>query len=825
LTEDVQELFRTVADLSTTNREAYFSLHATPANLRAEVESLLRFDSPVRILPEMNPIPTRCGPWEIGRLLGHGGMGAVYLAQRADGEVEQRAAIKFVPDAFATANQSRLLTERRILASLSHPGIARLLDAGHTATGQPWFVMEYIEGQPIDTYCANLPIPAVLEIFLKVCDAVAYAHRNLIVHRDLKPSNILVESNSQPRLLDFGIARILDNAARGEMTRERYLTPDYASPEQVSGAPQSTATDVYSLGAVLSRLLSAKLNRPRDIDFILARSMRDEPEQRYSSTEALAADIRALLTNQPVAARSGNGWYRTRKLLRRHWISSAAIAAALISLAAGLWIANRERTIAQHRFQQLRQLANRVIEFDSDVCALPGSTKVRQDIVAASMEYLEGLGREARDDQDLGIDLANGYTSLARIQGLPAYANLGQFAEARKSLLKAQSFTATVLKANPARTDALLTAAEIEQGLMMLSDSEQHNADALNHADACIAFLDRLTKAGGATQQKAEDVGRLYTNTGLAYMNAHQFDKALQYAQTALTVFRRDPATDRSLVGALSLIANIKRQKGDLDGALNSITESRALLEKTKYPSISGKMSALHAVLWRQGLILGEVDGISLNRPAAAIEPLQKDFDTMESLAAQNPNDSTSRDRLGTAARTLAPILLAQAEPAQALAVYDRAIQRLREVPRSVKARRDEAQALAGSAAVLRRLHRVPDAALRLASAQQLLIDTKDYPATTIVPGGQVDVVLRALAQHQADTGHADKARETYRSILKGMLASQPDPDHDLRQANDLSHIYQALGTEYDGDREAIWKKWQQKLPNNPYVSKQLSER
>ncbi len=829
-------MFREVADLSPGARLDYFERHATPPQLRSEVESLLDFDSPTGSLNgavrravasfwfgEDAPA-TRCGPWKVGRLLGRGGMGAVYAAERDDGEVEQRAAIKFVRDAFEAAGQHRLLAERRILASLNHPGIARFLDAGHTSAGQPWFVMEYIEGVSIDAFCSELGTGAILELFLKVCDAVSYAHRNLVIHRDLKPTNILVDASGQPRLLDFGIARLVDDATGSELTRERFLTPAYASPEQVRGAPQSTATDVYSLGAVLEHLL-AKKTIPKDLTYVLDLCRREEPEQRYSSVEAMAVDIRAVLESRPVRARSGSGWYQTGKFLRRHWLPTAAVAAAVVSLGAGLFVANEERKVAEQRFQQLRRLSNKVLDLDSDVYALPGSTKVRQDIVAASLEYLEGLGREARNDPGLNLDIANGYISLARIQGLPAYANLGQFAEAGRSLTKAQTFTATVLTAHPERPDALLLAAEAEQGMMMLADSEQHRDEALEHAAACAGYLDRVVRGGKQTAEQNSDVGRLYTNVGLAYMNAHRFDDALRYAKLGFKTIDSSSIGRSDSASSLSLMANIMRQQGDLEGALKAISEARAKLETTSYASMGAKMSSFHAILWRQGLILGEVDGISLHRPDQAVEPLQKDFDTMEALAASDPNDSTSRDRLGTAGRTLGPILRLT-DPSRALAVYDRSVRRLREIPHSVKARRDEAQLLAGSAGVLRDLHRVPEASARLDEALRLLAEAKDYPGKPIFPGGQVDMTLRALAEHQSEMGRREVARSTYRDLLTGIFASKPDPENDLRQANDLSHIYQALAgvspaeeaKQLMNQRRQLWAGWEKKLPGNRFI-------
>jgi len=256
---DLQKLFREVADLNAEARSLYFEAHGIQGNLRSEVESLLRFDRGssdhlknvvgATVEEFLNSKPDRfCGPYELVRLLGEGGMGSVYLAQRKDGEVDLQVAIKVIRGASSPRLfRDRFLKERQILASLKHPGITRLLDAGHTKSGQPYLVMEYVDGTPIDVYCRTLSFEAKLRLFLLVCDAIAYLHRNLVIHRDLKPSNILVESSGAPKVLDFGIAKFLDESADGSVTRERMLTPDFASPEQVKGTAKTTATDVYSL--------------------------------------------------------------------------------------------------------------------------------------------------------------------------------------------------------------------------------------------------------------------------------------------------------------------------------------------------------------------------------------------------------------------------------------------------------------------------------------------------------------------------------------------------------------------------------------------------
>jgi serine/threonine protein kinase len=286
--------------------------------------------------------PQRIGNYLLDRLLGRGGMGAVYLAHRADGEFEQKVAIKLIDLPLATEIfRQRLRQERQILAGLQHPYIARLLDGGVTAGGDPYLVMEYVDGVPIHRYCDNhsLPVAARIALFLRVCEAVQFAHQNFVVHRDLKPDNILVAEDGAPRLLDFGTAKLLSPSMEtpgGELTREGYqsYTPQYASPEQVLGQPITTASDTYSLGILLYLLLTGTLpyelkelttaemlrviceeapRRPQpadgtrlnpDLEAILLKALRKEPRERYLTAEQISAELRAYLEGRPDNARA-----------------------------------------------------------------------------------------------------------------------------------------------------------------------------------------------------------------------------------------------------------------------------------------------------------------------------------------------------------------------------------------------------------------------------------------------------------------------------------------------------------------------------------------
>jgi eukaryotic-like serine/threonine-protein kinase len=396
-------------------RAAYLErVGRTDPALRAELESLLRADedagsrfleSPAAaVLEESSVSPhvgRRLGPYRLLEEIGSGGMGEVYRAVRVDEEYEHQVAIKLVrTGADAQFVGARLRTERQILATFQHPNIARLLDGGTTEEGIPYLVMELIDGQPITDYCDRhqLEIESRLRLFLLVCAAVQYAHQRAVIHRDLKPSNILVTVDGTPKLLDFGIAKILEPGAiavRGDLTinAQRLLTPDYASPEQLAGAPVTAASDVYSLGVILYELLAAvkpygnrqrtlqdtrgipeaapvrpsnivraravanpvrqrsseKLsNRLRgDLDNIVLMALRQEPERRYATVDRLAEDIRRHLARLPVAARKPTWRYRASTFVARHKVGVAATVLTVMALIGGIVMTARETFIAR----------------------------------------------------------------------------------------------------------------------------------------------------------------------------------------------------------------------------------------------------------------------------------------------------------------------------------------------------------------------------------------------------------------------------------------------------------------------------------------------
>jgi serine/threonine protein kinase len=447
----IEELFHQAADLAPADRAAFLRRACDgDEELQREVESLLAADASrdtflkaavadaTSLLPSAPDrsaglIGKRIGPYSITRVIGKGGMGSVYGAVRDD-DIRMQVAVKLLARGTDTeAALGRFRAERRILAGLQHPNIARLLDAGATEDGLPYFVMEYVDGSPLLDYATPLSTRQCLELFRSVCAAVQYAHQNLVVHRDLKPGNILVTADGTAKLLDFGIAKLLDPESAGSTltltgTGVRLMTPDYASPEQVRGEPVTTATDIYSLGVILYELLTGRrphhietsspaaieraicLEEPtkpsavnprldHDLDNIVLLALRKEPQRRYASVEQFSEDIRRYLEGRPIRARKDTLGYRANRFVRRNKLAVAAAALVVLGTLTGLAAVNRQARRAEYRFQQVRKLADTVLfDLNSEIESLAGSTKARELLVKTSLAYLDSLAAEGSND-------------------------------------------------------------------------------------------------------------------------------------------------------------------------------------------------------------------------------------------------------------------------------------------------------------------------------------------------------------------------------------------------------------------------------------------
>ena len=469
---------------------------ASDLPLRREVESLLarepdgleRFAEGAGGLRESCAdaaanLGRRLGAYELTGELGRGGMGAVYLARRADGRFEQQVAVKLLKRGTDTEEVLRRFhAERRILARLEHPNIARLLDGGETDDGLPFFVMEHVAGLPLTAFARRhaLSVDARLALFAKVCAAVQFAHQNLVVHRDLKPGNILVTAGGEPKLLDFGLARLVGpadgDAAALEITVDeaRRLTPAYASPEQVRGAALTTVSDVYSLGALLYELLTGQpphrfsgphpspvellrvvgeqeplrpslaadpRTRARlrgDLDNIVGLAMRKDPARRYASVGEFADDLSRHRLSRPVRARPDTLRYRTAKFVGRNRVGVAVGALVLAALTAAGIVTLRNERRAERRFNDVRSLAHSVLfELHDAIRDLPGSTPARRLLATRALEYLNTLVHESSGDPVLRRELAQAYIQVGDVQGRPNFANLGDMPGALASYRRA----------------------------------------------------------------------------------------------------------------------------------------------------------------------------------------------------------------------------------------------------------------------------------------------------------------------------------------------------------------------------------------------------
>jgi len=518
----VRDLFYLAEPLAQAQREALLAAPGRDPGIVAEVRSLLGYASGLSAsflsapaLPLGAPAAQRegqrLGAWRISTRLGSGGMGEVWLADRADGAYTGQAAVKVLKQGMdSVAVLARFALEQQALARLSHPGIAHLIDAGRTDEGLPYFVMEHVPGRPIDQACRGLPLAARLALFLQLADAVAHAHRNLLLHRDLKPSNVLVTEQGQVKLLDFGIAKALEANGGEDATQQgpRPMTPQFASPEQLRGEPVGTATDVYSLGVLLYVMLTGQRPYGRDarstneatqaalneeptrpsrlpasdefpallrgalrgeIDNILLKALDKVAERRYPSVDALAADLRAHLGDYPVSARPASGWYLASKFALRNRLAVALALLAAVSLVGGLaatrWQmhqADMARRAAERRFADVRQMANQLVfRYHDQIINLPGAVAVRQALLDDAARYLDGLAAESEGDPTLQRELAETFYRLAVLQGDAFSPSQEQIRSAQRNAARATALLAHYVDDPKLELSALNTAVDM----------------------------------------------------------------------------------------------------------------------------------------------------------------------------------------------------------------------------------------------------------------------------------------------------------------------------------------------------------------------------
>jgi len=626
----ISEVLERVLDMPPDDRGAVLaSCCDGDPGLRAQVDALLAADGHADHLLDQTgdaclrradgggvsgarPPGTRIGPYRLADPVGSGGMGIVYRADREGGGFDQRVALKLLrPGPLTIEARRRFLAERQILARLEHPGIARLLDGGVTEDGEPWFAMEFVAGGPLTETCVRqaLAVPDRLRLFLQVTDAVEYAHRNLIVHRDLKPSNILVTAAGQVKLLDFGIAKLLDPAVADSgvadtRTDLRVMTPEYAAPEQVRGLPVTTATDVHALGLLLYELLAGvrarQLDHPTpaelerviceldppppstrtlgrhrrevagDLDTVVLKAVAKEPERRYPTVGALAEDVRRYLAGHPVLARRSSLTHRLAKFARRN--RAAVVGAVLVALTLAIGV-----TGIAHQSREARAEAARA---------------------AAVRDFLLGLFRQADPAEALGRDLT-----------------------ARDLLGRGVSQVDSALAAQPALQEEILSElGRLYRNLGLYPEADSLFAKSLEllrslGRDGTEEYATRLTEAGGVARQRGNlaraesllvagrdlrerlhglegrELAASYTELALLSDDRTEIGRATDLARHALAIDRRhlgetdlQVARDLELVGRLH--SGLEGEKAQADSAYRSALAIRSGRQPEAHPEV-----------------------------------------------------------------------------------------------------------------------------------------------------------------------------------------------------------------------------------------------
>jgi non-specific serine/threonine protein kinase/serine/threonine-protein kinase len=698
----VNSLFSAVLAVPLADRPARLAaLSDGDLEILAEVEGLLWADG--RASMSMEPFldegmlgelsdalgaGARIGPYRLIREIGKGGMGQVYLAERTD-EFQMAVAIKIVSAGLGESLRLRFQRERQILAGLDHPNIAKLLDGGATPHGSPYLVMEYVDGETIAQYCEarQLSIPARLALFEAVADAVHYAHRHLVIHRDLKPANILVTKEGVPKLLDFGIAKLLEAEGTQEghtLTGFQPMTPAYASPEQAGGGAITTASDVYSLGVILFELVCGSRpydissasplqlqqalleTRPllpsrvkpglsTDIDSIVAMAMRREPERRYVSAAALADDIRLHLGNFPIAARADTLAYQVGRFVRRH--RAMVIAATLASLAlfaasaVAFWQsqeAQAQRAVSERRFAEARKIANSMVfELHDEIAKIPGTTKTRTVLLGRASEWLDTLARDAPGDPALTAELAEAYQQLGNAQGGTGEANAGDTAAALASQRKALALRERLvaLAPNDPEYGDRLAAAQIDMAYTL-----DPGAEALGLAQNAVSLAQRLESLAPGDLPRRARLGRAYYAEASVRLATGDLRGAEGVFQKAAEIFQAALLAGPAKADAQRNISLVNKRLGAIaakEGRTARATEyyERALLADQALVARDPASFQTRFDLSVSYVELGGAKGAG-NDPRGARAQYQKARAIREELLQQDPANALARQAL-----------------------------------------------------------------------------------------------------------------------------------------------------------------------------------
>lgn len=880
MNREVQSLFHQVADLTVEQRELYFRERHVRDELRTEVEALLEFDAQTGSSLTCQMVESaenllepvgewaggtkgpRCGPYELIRVLGRGGMATVYLARRADGEVEQQVAVKLIRfPGNDPAFRDRFLRERQILATLHHPAIAHLLDAGRASNGQPYLAMEYVDGVPIDVYARKLDLRAKLSLFCQVCDAVSYAHRNLVVHRDLKPSNILVDREGRPKLLDFGIAKLLDPATSvGEeatATQFQPLTPQYASPEQVRGQSIATTTDVYSLGVVLYKLLTGRLpyefptlapsvvdrticeapparpNVSEDLDNIILMALRKEPARRYPSVQHLSDEVQRTLANRPVSARPDTFTYRASKFVRRNRIWLAAAVMAVAALVTGSAIAIQQARIARKRFEDVHKLAHAfVFDVHDEVAKLEGSTKAREMMVRIGVEYLDDFAKDSDDSPSLQREVAAGYMKIGDAQGYPTKPNLGRTADAVASYRKAGEIYERLAAGDTSYLPDLADYYRRFAGLIRFSNGP---GQARELSEKAIETLERIRAQGTWTPELAMTYAGSFCTLGDMDEDLARYSQSFQdfsrCAALARAQVNKNPSQEAlsALSQAEERIGTAAQETGLLTASRQALDEDEALLARLsalepRNPQLHRRQALLYE--FRSSLYDDEMYP-NFGDPARALANARQYLAMAREMVRGDPHNSSARFSRAVATYC-ASYPLADIDPKAAVQLAHEAVRMFDEL----KAAHSSYLIVSRRAIALRRLAGAEWKAGRLdeawRSAQLALEAQRAVPRQQSDNAGNRMHLVRALllagtiAAQRGDSARAEALLSQARDVAASLASN-----HELSQLLPLVDSEKALGLFYAGrgrtaEARACYQRavaiWQGFPESNEYV-------
>jgi non-specific serine/threonine protein kinase/serine/threonine-protein kinase len=719
--DDIETLFAEAMELAPGERAALLDARCGGrTELRAEVEALLAsHDGSGDFLgsmtgPPRNPLADApsllgqtMGRYRLLERVGEGGMGVVYRGERADGQFAEQVAVKLIPLAIAnTDTLRRFRIERQVLATLNHPDIVTLIDGGMTDTGQAYLAMKYVDGVPITEYCArqSLPLDDRLRLYQRVCGAVQHAHRTGVVHRDLKPANILVTADGTPKVLDFGVAKLLDRSDPGVEVTEtgmlRPLTPNYASPEQLRGLPVTTACDIYALGVLLHELiagvrpyevagtpidemLATVIDRPRsrpsamaarerlpydprrlqgDLDAIVLKAMSQDPSRRYAAAQELSNDIGRHLARQPVIARPPSLAYLAASLARRHRAAFAAAAVSLAALVAALGVsiwqtraARAERDRAAARFNDTRQLAMALIlKIHDEVRPLAGSTPVRQSIVKEALTYLERLSADPAADAALRIEMARAYHRIGEVQGRPNVPNLGDRQGAMTSLRKALALLRPLVSDPQMAPDAAPEFVRAQIAFSSVARAAGLHDEAHAATGEGIAIAERLVQASPRDRQARRLLGTVYFDMAIVASPESALPRWLRTGEVFESLLAEapdDPDAQRNVALVQKYLGGHYHELGQLDQALQHYQRALAL-DRRRADAAPGN----HVTQIDLAIDLGNVASIhrDAGRLEEAIGGFEESRDIRRRLTESDPQNDYARSRLAFALATLA---------------------------------------------------------------------------------------------------------------------------------------------------------------------------